>query len=109
MLNNQTSSQTNTQKFNLAALGGVVEQPAPSQPQGFNLEALGGVVEGNQGTQANHQESLATRGSKGVARTAKSLGSGAVGGLADTVTGIINLLSHAINTNKEAFKGMDPR
>ena len=102
MLNNQAS-----QKFDLAALGGVVDQP--SQPQSFNLEALGGVVEGGQGTQANHQELLATRGGKGVARTAKSLGAGAVGGLADTVTGIINLLSHAINTNKEAFKGMDPK
>ena len=103
MLSNQAS-----QKFNLTALGGVVDQPAPPQ-QGFNLEALGGVVDGSQVGQAKNQESLATRGGKGVARTAKSLGAAAVGGLADTVTGIINLLSHAINTNKEAFKGMDPK
>ncbi len=102
MLNNQAS-----QKFDLAALGGVVDQP--SQPQSFNLEALGGVVDGSQVGQAKNQESLATRGGKGVARTAKSLGSGVVGDLADTVTGIINLLSSAINTNKEAFKGMDPK
>ena len=92
MLNNQAS-----QKFDLAALGGVVDQP--SQQQGFNLEALGGVVDSNKDSTIG----------KGVARTAKSLGAGAVGGLADTVTGIINLLSHAINTNKEAFKGMDPK
>ncbi len=101
-MNNQAS-----QKFDLAALGGVVDQP--SQPQSFNLEALGGVVDGSQVGQAKNQESLATRGGKGVARTAKSLGSGVVGDLADTVTGIINLLSSAINTNKEAFKGMDPK
>lgn len=92
MLNNQAS-----QKFDLAALGGVVDQP--SQQQGSNLEALGGVVDSNKDSTIG----------KGVARTAKSLGAGAVGGLADTVTGIINLLSHAINTNKEAFKGMDPK
>ena len=116
MLSNPSSSRTPLQKFDLAALGGVVDQPA-STPQEFNLEALGGMVEGNaqEGVKVGGQvggqgkDSLATRGAKGVARTVKSLGSGLAGGLADTVTGIVNLLSHAINTNKEAFKGMDPK
>jgi hypothetical protein len=48
-------------------------------------------------SQPQSQESLATRGAKAVSRTAKSLGSGVAGSLADTVTGIINLLSSAIN------------
>ena len=109
MLTNQRSPSNSAPKFNLAALGGVVDQPTP-QPQGFNLEALGGVVdEGQESRQKENQESYVTRGAQGLARTAKSLGSGAVGGLVDTVTGIINLLSSAMNANKEAFKEMDPQ
>ncbi len=125
MLNSPSSSKTSSktttppQQFNLAALGGVVEQPAP-QTQEFNLEALGGVVEGHtqlgekDGPQASaqlqNQESLATRGAKAVARTAKSLGSGVVGGLADTVTMPYNLAATMFNALKESklAKDLDP-
>jgi hypothetical protein len=116
----KTTSRTTTppQQFNLAALGGVVEQPA-STPQKFNLEALGGVVEGTQqglqgggqaGAQPQNQESLATRGARAVARTAKSLGSGVVGGLADTVTMPYNLAATMFNALKESklAKDLDP-
>ena len=44
MLNNRMAAQTPAQTFDLAALGGVVEQPLPEK-QEFNLAALGGVVE----------------------------------------------------------------
>ena len=101
LLNNRMAPQTPAQTFDLAALGGVVEP----QKQEFNLAALGGVVE----PQPQSQDSTLALGAKAVARTAKSLGSGFTGSLADTVTGIVNLLSSAINNNKEAFKDMDPK
>ncbi len=60
------------------------------------------------------QASLATRGAtsvaKGAARTLKSLGSGVIGGLADTVTMPYNLASTMFNALKESklAKDLDP-
>jgi hypothetical protein len=61
-------------------------------------------------SQPQGQESLATRGVKAVARIAKSLGSGVVGGLADTVTMPYNLAATMFNVLKESklAKDLDP-
>jgi hypothetical protein len=65
-------------------------------------------------SQPQSQASLATRGvtsgAKGAARTAKSLGSGVIGGLADTVTMPYNLASTMFNALKESklAKDLDP-
>ncbi len=60
--------------------------------------------------QPQSQDSLATRGLKGAARTAKSIGSGVAGGLADTVTMPYNLASTMFNALKESklAKDLDP-
>ena len=60
--------------------------------------------------QPQGQESLAKRGLKGAARTAKSIGSGVAGGLADTVTMPYNLASTMFNALKESkfAKDLDP-
>jgi hypothetical protein len=60
--------------------------------------------------QPKGQESLAKRGLKGAARTAKSIGSGVAGGLADTVTMPYNLASTMFNALKESkfAKDLDP-
>ena len=56
------------------------------------------------------QESLATRGAKGVARTAKSIGSGLVGGTADLISMPYNLAATMFNALKESkfAKDLDP-
>ena len=60
--------------------------------------------------QPQSQDSLATRGLKGAARTAKSLGSGLVGGTADLISMPYNLAATMFNALKESkfAKDLDP-
>ncbi len=108
MLSKQLSAPA--QKFDLAALGGVTDQPSPPANT-FNLEVLGGVVDQapdskNSGKSSDKDSSLG----KGAARTLKSLGSGIVGGLADTITMPYNLAATMFNALKETqfAQSIDP-
>ena len=58
----------------------------------------------------NSQDSILTRGLKGAARTAKSLGSGLVGGTADFISMPYNLAATMFNALKESklAKDLDP-
>ena len=99
------AAQTPAQTFDLAALGGVVEQPLPEK-QEFNLAALGGVVE----SEPQRQDSTLARGAKALARGTKSLGSGVVGGTADLISMPYNLAATMFNALKESklAKDLDP-